>query len=122
MRFYDTYKVGRLMSRIMGDVSVLQDFVTWQRATLVDMAFLQQDAFDSVDVSMPIERQRETFELVERIVGTPISRTDRDRIRQLFTDLTGHLKNLNYSPRDSAEYQRYRDEIDRMLADEAAPG
>ncbi|MCA9650722.1 MAG: V-type ATP synthase subunit A [Myxococcales bacterium] len=111
------------MMQVVGEEGVtLQDFVTWQRATLVDMAFLQQDAFDSVDVSMPIERQRETFELVERIVGTPISRTDRDRIRQLFTDLTGHLKNLNYSPRDSAEYQRYRDEIDRMLADEAAPG
>lgn len=29
MRFYDSYKVGRLMSRIIGDVSVLQEFVTW---------------------------------------------------------------------------------------------
>jgi ATP-binding cassette subfamily B protein/subfamily B ATP-binding cassette protein MsbA len=29
MRFYDNYKVGRLMSRIIGDVGVLQDFVTW---------------------------------------------------------------------------------------------
>ncbi len=29
MRFYDTYKVGRLISRIMGDVFVLQNFVTW---------------------------------------------------------------------------------------------
>ena len=29
MRFYDTFKVGRLISRIMGDVFVLQNFVTW---------------------------------------------------------------------------------------------
>jgi ATP-binding cassette, subfamily B, multidrug efflux pump len=29
IRFYDNYKVGRLMSRIMGDVGVLQEFVTW---------------------------------------------------------------------------------------------
>ncbi|MFQ5460236.1 MAG: ABC transporter ATP-binding protein, partial [Anaerolineae bacterium] len=29
LRFYDHYKVGRLMSRIMGDVTVLRDFVTW---------------------------------------------------------------------------------------------
>jgi ATP-binding cassette subfamily B protein/subfamily B ATP-binding cassette protein MsbA len=27
--FYDNYKVGRLMSRIVGDVQVLQEFVTW---------------------------------------------------------------------------------------------
>lgn len=29
MSFYDNYKVGRLMSRIIGDVGVLQEFVTW---------------------------------------------------------------------------------------------
>ena len=29
MRFYDNYKVGRLMSRVVGDVAVLQEFVTW---------------------------------------------------------------------------------------------
>jgi len=29
MRFYDNFKVGRLISRIMGDVFVLQNFVTW---------------------------------------------------------------------------------------------
>jgi ATP-binding cassette, subfamily B, multidrug efflux pump len=27
--FFDNYKVGRLMSRIVGDVQVLQEFVTW---------------------------------------------------------------------------------------------
>ena len=40
MRFYDTYKVGRLMSRIMGDVSVLQDFVTWSIVGTARSVFL----------------------------------------------------------------------------------
>ncbi len=40
MRFYDGYKVGRLMSRIMGDVSVLQDFVTWSIVGTARAVFL----------------------------------------------------------------------------------
>lgn len=105
------------MMQVVGEEGVtLTDFVTWQKATLVDMAYLQQDAFDSVDVSMPIERQREAFQLVERIVGATVATTDRDALRKLFTELTGLLKNLNYSPRDSAEFGRYRGEIEQLLA------
>jgi len=40
MRFYDTYKVGRLMSRIIGDVSVLQEFVTWSIVGTARSVFL----------------------------------------------------------------------------------
>jgi ATP-binding cassette subfamily B protein/subfamily B ATP-binding cassette protein MsbA len=40
MRFFDGYKVGRLMSRIMGDVSVLQDFVTWSIVGTARAVFL----------------------------------------------------------------------------------
>ncbi len=40
MRFYDTYKVGRLMSRITGDVSVLQEFVTWSIVGAARSVFL----------------------------------------------------------------------------------
>ncbi len=40
MRFYDGYKVGRLMSRITGDVSVLQEFVTWSIVGTARSVFL----------------------------------------------------------------------------------
>jgi ATP-binding cassette subfamily B multidrug efflux pump len=40
MRFFDTYKVGRLMSRITGDVSVLQEFVTWSIVGAARAVFL----------------------------------------------------------------------------------
>ena len=35
----------------------MEDFVTLQKSVLLDMVYLQQDAFDPVDVSMPSERQ-----------------------------------------------------------------
>ncbi|HEY1408926.1 MAG TPA: ABC transporter ATP-binding protein [Promineifilum sp.] len=39
LNFYSTYSVGRLMSRLIGDVGVLQDFVTWSITGLFRSTF-----------------------------------------------------------------------------------
>lgn len=64
----------------------------------------------------PARWWKETFELIERIVAAPVPLQDRDAIRRHFTELTGHLKNLPYSPPGSPDDQRFRAEIDAMLA------
>ena len=40
MGFFNDYSVGRLMSRLISDVSVLQDFVTWSITGLARSAFI----------------------------------------------------------------------------------
>ncbi len=39
LNFYSTYSVGRLMSRLLGDVSVMQDFMTWSITGLFRSVF-----------------------------------------------------------------------------------
>ena len=64
-------KVARMM-QVTGDEGVtIEDFVTYQKSILIDMAFLQQDAFDPVDVSVPTERQIQCFNLLRRYADTP---------------------------------------------------
>ena len=92
----------------------IEDFVRWQEATLVDMVFLQQDAFDEVDVSMPLDRQLESFQLLKKLIQQRYQFEDKDSARQMFTKITGLYKNLNYSPRTSPEYERYRREIEEL--------
>lgn len=110
------------MMQVVGEEGVtIEDFISWQKATLVDAAYLQQDAFDTVDVSVSLARQKRTFELIERIVNAPlgtdpITGTDRDALRRLFTQLTGALKNLNYSAEGSPEYEQHLRSIDTLLA------
>ena len=41
---------------------------TWQKSALPDMVYLQQDAFDPVDVSMPIERQMESISRLTDVI------------------------------------------------------
>ena len=94
----------------------LEDFVTWQKAVLVDMVYLQQEAFDPVDVYMPRERQLESFRLLKRIVDTQYDFADKEAARECFVKLTALYKNWNYSPAKSPEYPRYRQEIEDLVA------
>ncbi len=100
------------MMQVTGEEGItLEDYVTWQKATLVDMVYLQQDAFDEVDVSMPLKRQLESFQLLRELVRTRYTFEDKAEVRDYFIKLTAAYKNLNYSPTGSPDFQKYLDEI-----------
>lgn len=106
------------MMQVTGEEGVsVDDFLVYQKARFVDMAYLQQDAFDKVDVSMPLDRQKETFLFLLELVERAYRFDDKEQVRDYFTRLTGLFKNLNYSEFRSRDYDRYSSEI-RALADE----
>jgi len=78
---------------------------------LLDMVYLQQDAFDEIDACMPRERQLESFRLLKGIIDADYNFKDKDEARAFFTELTSLYKNWNYSASGSTEFDRYRKEI-----------
>jgi len=116
----DLLKAGdgiQQMMQVTGEEGVTTgDFITYQKAVLVDMVYLQQDAFDDVDASTSLQRQQASFELLYDLIQREYRLDDKERVRELFTRLTGLFKNLNYTTMDSPEYLRYRTEI-QALAD-----
>lgn len=108
------------MMQVTGEEgTTLDDFLDYQKSLFVDMVYLQQDAFDPVDVSVPLERQLRCFQLIIKIVKREYGFKNNDQIREYFTRITGLFKNLNYSPSDSNEYRKYQEEIEATL--DAAP-
>ena len=104
------------MMQVTGEEGItMEDFLAWQKSVFLDMVFLQQDAYDPVDSSMPLERQKRSFELVRDITETDYAIDDRDEARDFFTRLIGLYRNLNYSPDDSAEFTRYLKEIRELV-------
>ncbi|MEW4490228.1 V-type ATP synthase subunit A [Thalassoglobus sp. JC818] len=100
------------MMQVTGEEGItLEDFVIWQKSVLLDMAFLQQDAFDEVDSCMPRPRQKQSLELLKMIIEHENQFDDRNEIRDFYTTLTGLFKNWNYSPPDSADFNKYFEEI-----------
>jgi V/A-type H+-transporting ATPase subunit A len=104
------------MMQVTGEEGItIQDYVTYQKSLFLDMVYLQQDAFDKVDASTTQERQKETFELVRRLVQRDYPFKDKDEVRKFFTELTRLLKNLNYASQGSTEYAAYLAQIEDLV-------
>lgn len=103
------------MMQVTGEEGItLDDFLVWQKATLLDMVYLQQDAFDKVDVSMSRERQLESFYFLKKLIETAYDFSSKDDARAYFTKLTGLYKNWNYSAEGSDAFARYKAEIEAL--------
>ncbi|MGF1581803.1 MAG: V-type ATP synthase subunit A [Gemmataceae bacterium] len=103
------------MMQVTGEEGVtLEDFITYQQATFLDMVYLQQDAFDAVDVSMSTQRQVESFLLVKRLIERDHAFQTKEQVREYFIRLTGLYKNLNYAQRESQEYQDLLSQIEQL--------
>jgi len=100
------------MMQVTGEEGITEeDYIIWQKSLLLDMVYLQQDAFDDIDACMPRARQLESFHLLKGLIDTNYIFKDKNEIRSFFTELTGLYKNWNYSSPDSQEFERYRKEI-----------
>ena len=103
------------MIQVTGEEGIsTEDFVIYQQALFLVMVYLQQDAFDPVDVAVPLERQQESLNRIIELVNTSYHFTDKDAVRDYFTKLTGLFKNLNYSPSNSNEYHDYSEKIEQL--------
>ncbi len=112
-------EINRMM-QVTGEEGVTRDdFIISQKAQLLDMVYLQQDAFDDVDVSVPMERQQALLGLIEAVVEhQPVADSDADdkaSVRDFYTRLTGLLKNLNYASWGSSDYQSLLSQVQQML-------
>jgi len=104
------------MMQVTGEEGVtLKDYVTYQKSLFLDMVYLQQDAYDKVDVSVPLDRQKEVFTLVRGLVQRDYPFADKEEAHRFFTQLTGLVKNLNYTARNAPEYAGYLAGIDDLV-------
>lgn len=106
------------MMQVTGEEGItVEDYTEWQKAMIIDMVYLQQDAYDAVDISMPRERQIESFNLLKSIVDRTYQFEDKEKSRDLFTKITSLYKNLNYAPFNSSEYSDYKSKILHLLGE-----
>jgi V/A-type H+-transporting ATPase subunit A len=99
--------VGQMM-QVTGEEGItLARYLTYHKALLLDMIYLQQDAFDAVDVSVPRERQIRLFDLVYRVLTRDYTFETKAKVRATFTELRRLFQNLNYSSDGSVAYDDY---------------
>ncbi|WP_286236716.1 V-type ATP synthase subunit A [Neptuniibacter halophilus] len=100
------------MMQVTGEEGVtLEDYILYHKSICLDQVYLQQDAFDPVDVSVPLARQKQVFNLLRECLLQPAEFSDKESVREHFVKLTGLFRNLNYSRTEGPDFRRYLAEI-----------
>ena len=95
------------MMQVTGEEGVtMEDYILWEKATLLDMVYFQQDAFDEVDVSSSGERQQKSLSLIKSLTDRDYEFPDKNQVREFFTRLTSLYKNFNYCAFESLAYEK----------------
>ena len=102
---------------ILGDDGVPMSYhVNFWKSELIDFVILQQDAFDAVDALCPLERQRFMLDLVLEICEKDFDFEDFEACRAFFKDLINELRQMNYSPWQSEQFNSYNDSVRKRIA------
>ena len=111
---------GREMAdqiNILGDDGVPMSYhEAFWKSELIDFAFLQQDAFDSVDALCPIERQKYMLDLILGICDRSFDFPDYEKCRSYFKEMINVLRQMNYSQWGSENFDNYRTKLSELLS------
>ena len=106
---------------ILGDDSVpLEYHVAWNRAEVIDFAILQQDAYDPVDASSPLERQQYMMNRVLAICDESLEFETFEAIGEYFKRIINLLRQMNYQQFQSPKFRELEAEIETLLAERRA--
>ena len=114
-------EVGRMMA-VVGEEGVpLADLVIHLSGELLDAAYLQQNAFDAVDASTPMERQSDDLCRMHEALTTPLALADKATAHRFFASLRDAFYQRNYCEPGSEQLAAHDRRIEQLLADTALP-
>jgi V/A-type H+-transporting ATPase subunit A len=97
---------------ILGDDGVPQEYHDrFWKSELIDFVILQQDAFDKIDSSTPMERQKYMLDLVLEICRTYPVFDSYEECAAYYKNLINTLRQLNYSEFKSEKFNDYENQI-----------
>lgn len=103
---------------ILGDDGVPIDYhVRFWKSEVVDFIILQQDAFDKIDQTTPLERQKYMLDKIIEIIDAQVQFESFEEVAGWYKKLINFLKQMNYSEFGSPEFIRYEKEVDEMLTE-----
>jgi len=101
---------------ILGDDSVPLDYhIAYNKAEVVDFTILQQDAFDRVDASTPLDRQQYMVNKVLDVCTSTFSFDDFEQVNIYFKRVINMLKQMNYQEFLNTEFKELEAQLETLL-------
>ena len=103
---------------ILGDDGVPVDYhETFWKSEVIDFVILQQDAFDKIDSVCPLERQQYMLDLVMDLCAKDYDFDNFVEVGEYFKRVINICKQMNYSEFHSADFEKYKAQLDELLAE-----
>lgn len=103
---------------ILGDDGVpLEYHIIFWKSELIDFVILQQDAFDDIDGSSPMERQQFMLNKVLGIIRAGYDFDSFEEINPYFKRIINAFKQMNYSAYQSDKFKEHEKEVDAIIAE-----
>ena len=109
--------VEQMMKVVGEEGTAMEDFVDFLKKELVDAVYLQQNAFNEVDACCPVARQREAFDVLERIVSERYAYADKAEARRAFLRLQQAFIDWNNTPQGGPDYDARREAVLKFVAE-----
>jgi len=101
---------------ILGDDGVPIDYhLRYWKSEVFDFVILQQDAFDKIDSSSPIDRQKYMMDMVINIVQSDFEIENFEEVNKYFREIINLLKQMNYSVFQSDEFKDFEKQLSELL-------
>jgi len=103
---------------ILGDDGVpLAYHDKYWKSELIDRIILQQDGFDKIDQSTPMERQKYMLELILNICKTDFQFEIFEEVMPYFIKMVNLCKQMNYAEFKSADFSKFETELGSAIAE-----
>jgi V/A-type H+-transporting ATPase subunit A len=104
-----SHEIGQMMKVVGEEGITLDDYMLYLKGEFFDNVYLQQDAFDIVDMATSEERQKKIFSMIKEIIDSPLELSNKEdardffnKIRQMFLD----YNSLEWNSKDFIESEK----------------
>ncbi|MBA7533904.1 V-type ATP synthase alpha chain [subsurface metagenome] len=114
-------EVRQMMTVVGEEGTPIEDFTIMLKAEFFDSAYLQQNAFDDVDASTSVDRQRFVFDKILEVVEADFAFKDKDEARYTLKKISSLFINWNYAPWDESvipESDRQDESINKSVLED----
>ncbi len=124
MRLKDILLRGREAQdqiNILGDDGVPVNYhILFNKSEVIDFVILQQDAFDKIDASTPLPRQKFMVDLVLGICDSDFNFDSFELVSAYFKKLINLMKQMNYQEFESDSFNSLKEQLMAMIAERRA--
>lgn len=101
---------------ILGDDGVpLEYHQRYWKSELIDFIILQQDAFDKIDSSCPMDRQEFMLKKVLEVCNTKMEFENFEECSTFYKNIINIMRQMNYAEYKGADFNKYLEQLNKTI-------